>query len=377
MEESSRDSQVLESLHYLAGLRANYQDEFYHGDGDSDELNSDDDDDDDDPSEVDSEDHDHEDDHHSDSLFLDGGLPIVNVGPDMDIDLIDGRHPLNEPQHFSSGEVIRDFLSTVELFRTTPAEPQASNKVCQAYLDHLVSINEVKEEDIIEYTECPICIEEFQLGETATRLPKCSHIFHDTCIKAWFLKHNTCPVCRDEIETDNGKYLRSLGKEKEAMEWEASQKEAQQRRAFDYMDHRMMDMVFQLDNLRGFSRRPRRASDQLPIREGSENRAGQPHEFFIDSGIEVYCDNCNRICTVNHYRCQTCESYDLCDACYPNAPNLHDATHTLTASRSIHEGRERPEVAYLSDLINSVELGMTRDNQNGEPDEAEADPANN
>merc|ERR1719354_590657 len=43
---------------------------------------------------------------------------------------------------------------------------------------------------------CPICIEEYEMGDTVRELP-CHHMFHDTCVDPWLLKHNRlCPVCK-------------------------------------------------------------------------------------------------------------------------------------------------------------------------------------
>ncbi|KAK0388652.1 hypothetical protein NLU13_4895 [Sarocladium strictum] len=50
------------------------------------------------------------------------------------------------------------------------------------------------------HTECAICIDSFEEGQTATFLP-CKHWFHDECVVLWLKEHNTCPVCRTPIET--------------------------------------------------------------------------------------------------------------------------------------------------------------------------------
>ncbi len=48
---------------------------------------------------------------------------------------------------------------------------------------------------------CSICQEEFPEKSKVVEL-FCSHCFHKKCIKPWLETHNTCPVCRIELETE-------------------------------------------------------------------------------------------------------------------------------------------------------------------------------
>jgi len=54
-------------------------------------------------------------------------------------------------------------------------------------------------------TECGICCDRLIDGVALARLP-CGHLYHINCVVSWLSKHNTCPECRYEIETDDVKH---------------------------------------------------------------------------------------------------------------------------------------------------------------------------
>jgi E3 ubiquitin-protein ligase AIP2 len=45
------------------------------------------------------------------------------------------------------------------------------------------------------------------------------HVFHPPCLAPWLKDHNSCPVCRHELPTDDNRYEQR--KEREAAEKEA------------------------------------------------------------------------------------------------------------------------------------------------------------
>ena len=58
-----------------------------------------------------------------------------------------------------------------------------------------------------EFPECSICLMEVNEGQDTILLP-CGHMFHEGCVTKWLGIHNTCPLCRFELPTDNADYER-------------------------------------------------------------------------------------------------------------------------------------------------------------------------
>lgn len=50
-----------------------------------------------------------------------------------------------------------------------------------------------------KYMDCSICLKEFEEGELLQKVPNCQHIFHEACLRKWFVQAQICPMCRGNI----------------------------------------------------------------------------------------------------------------------------------------------------------------------------------
>ena len=82
-----------------------------------------------------------------------------------------------------------------------------SNKVGQnnnINYDELLEEKEIDEEIIEKYKDenCAICLENFNIGNKVCYLP-CLHIYHSFCIKNWLKIKEKCPLCNNDLNTNN------------------------------------------------------------------------------------------------------------------------------------------------------------------------------
>ena len=52
---------------------------------------------------------------------------------------------------------------------------------------------------------CSVCKEDFIIGNKMMDLP-CKHYFHEECLMPWLKQHDSCPICRFELKTDDDDY---------------------------------------------------------------------------------------------------------------------------------------------------------------------------
>ncbi|KAI3912880.1 hypothetical protein MKW98_012822 [Papaver atlanticum] len=111
-------------------------------------------------------------------------------------------------------ELNQSVEALLQSLRSRPLRAPPASKEVVANLPTIT----VTEETLMKLgidTECAVCNENLVIDDKMQELP-CKHLFHPLCLMPWLDKHNSCPVCRHELPTDNEAYERWKESEKEA-----------------------------------------------------------------------------------------------------------------------------------------------------------------
>ena len=101
-----------------------------------------------------------------------------------------------------------DFFEMVRRISEQEAEARARKK--RAKTDSVQKLPIVKIETKhckkgpngqMEPPSCTVCCDVIALGSKGMFMP-CGHIYHPDCLQPWLKDHNTCPVCRFELPTE-------------------------------------------------------------------------------------------------------------------------------------------------------------------------------
>lgn len=115
------------------------------------------------------------------------------------LSLFSGAHGAAGDAVYSQEALDRIITQLMEANPQSNAAPPASEEALKKLRRKAVDQDMLKGES---KTECTICLDEMKVGDEAVFLP-CKHWFHDECVTLWLKEHNTCPICRTPIESNN------------------------------------------------------------------------------------------------------------------------------------------------------------------------------
>lgn len=110
----------------------------------------------------------------------------------------------NFHSNFRSNRAFQDFINRTMQMQEPASRPAAKEAVEKLPIIEVEEKHCKKEDgkEALEPPSCPVCIDEIPIGKEAMFMP-CGHTFHPTCLKPWLKDHNTCPICRKELPTEN------------------------------------------------------------------------------------------------------------------------------------------------------------------------------
>ncbi|KAL0927218.1 hypothetical protein M5K25_001380 [Dendrobium thyrsiflorum] len=126
--------------------------------------------------------------------------PLPTVGSDISFRFLGGYvdNCLNEGAIMNTSDIQRQIVQLLQIY----AEFMARQAAPPAAIAALPDVNMTEELLHSAGAQCPVCTEDFQIGEEVKQLP-CKHVYHKSCIVPWLQMRNSCPVCRSKLESDD------------------------------------------------------------------------------------------------------------------------------------------------------------------------------
>ena len=93
-------------------------------------------------------------------------------------------------------EVTERVISSLKCSKYEPS-PRFTHDEVGILMDGIV-LEDGNEPEKSSGSTCSICLAEYEVSEMLVELP-CKHQFHRPCVKEWFKRKNTCPLCKCRI----------------------------------------------------------------------------------------------------------------------------------------------------------------------------------
>jgi E3 ubiquitin-protein ligase RNF115/126 len=135
---------------------------------------------------------------------------IAQLGAGSELNMTIEGGPLMFGLPFPVGN-IRDYVSDGNLQNVIDALMGGSSNhgpppASKAFVSAIPKV-EITDAHVAAEEECSVCKDAYEVKDLVHSLP-CKHLFHPDCVKPWLDVHNTCPVCRFELPTDDAEYER-------------------------------------------------------------------------------------------------------------------------------------------------------------------------
>jgi E3 ubiquitin-protein ligase RNF115/126 len=101
---------------------------------------------------------------------------------------------------FQMGDYVFGNMEDVLNNLMNQSQPKGPPPASKTAIESLEKV-EISEVQVKAKETCPVCTDAFELKEKVLQMP-CKHIYHKDCLIPWLERHNTCPVCRFELPTD-------------------------------------------------------------------------------------------------------------------------------------------------------------------------------
>lgn len=93
-------------------------------------------------------------------------------------------------------------VSRLQSYTSAPALPGTSGEggLSAADISSLPGLLTLDSKSEMLEEDCPICLTELQVGDSARQLVVCGHTFHRACVDLWLYRAACCPLCKDEVK---------------------------------------------------------------------------------------------------------------------------------------------------------------------------------
>ncbi|CAA2955566.1 E3 ubiquitin- ligase Praja-2 [Olea europaea subsp. europaea] len=99
----------------------------------------------------------------------------------------------------------RGFENLLEHLAGTDSSRRGAPPAATSIVNNLPRVIINENHDNLDDLACAICKDSLIAGTVVNQLP-CFHIYHPSCILPWLTAHNSCPLCRYELPTDDKDY---------------------------------------------------------------------------------------------------------------------------------------------------------------------------